>query len=223
MGICSGYADLEIQELRCSILKRRNTIEEYFEYRDKIGSRCELYRVVAKRYDVASALYPGSHIDIAPSFVIPKVAYVDNFKGTIDFFKNMESIEKYILKNKEYEEACEIVFIGQDYTETLNVKPVDLIISQYAGFVGQATKKYLKMKGILLCNDSHGDATLANHDDDFEFIGVIGKNNRIIDIKLDDYFVIPGSKSVDLVKVKEKMKGPKYKLAAENYLFRKIK
>ncbi|NBL00101.1 MAG: hypothetical protein EOM50_19250 [Erysipelotrichia bacterium] len=75
----------------------------------------------------------------------------------------------------------------------------------------------------MLCNDSHGDATLSRFDDDFEFIGVIGKNNRIIDTKLDDYFVLPKNKNVDLVKVKEKIKGPKYKLTAENYLFRKIK
>lgn len=204
-------------------MKSRNITEEYHEYRDKIGNRTELYRIVAKKYGVASALYPGSHIDIAPSLVIPKVIYVDNFKGAINFFKNMEMIKKYIAENKEYEKLCDIVFMGQDYTGKLDVGPVDLIISQYAGFVGQATKKYLKTGGILLSNDSHGDATLSIFDDDFEFIGVIGKNNRIIDAKLDDYFVLPRSKSVDLVKVKEKMKGPKYKLTAENYLFRKIK
>lgn len=204
-------------------MKSRTTIEEYYEYRDKIGNRTELYRIVAKRYGVASALYPGSHIDIAPSLVIPKVIYVDNFKGAINFFKNMEMIKNYIAENKEYEEPCDIVFRGQDYTVEIDVEPVDLIISQYAGFVGQATKKYLKKGGILLCNDSHGDATLSRFDDDFEFIGVIGKNNRIIDTKLDDYFVLPKNKNVDLVKVKEKIKGPKYKLTAENYLFRKIK
>ena len=135
----------------------------------------------------------------------------------------MELIKKYIVENKEYEEPCDIVFMGQDYTRELNIEPVDLIISQYAGFVGQATKKYLKAGGILLCNDSHGDATLSRFDDDFDFIGVIGKNNRIINTKLDDYFVLPRSKTVDLVRVKEKMKGPKYELSAENYLFCKIK
>lgn len=204
-------------------MKSRNTIEEYYEYRDKIGNRTELYRIVAKRYGVVSALYPGSHMDIAPSLVIPKVIYVDNFKGAINFFKNMEMIKKYIAENKEYEKPCDIVFMGQDYTGELDVEPVDLIISQYAGFAGQATKKYLNTGGVLLCNDSHGDATLSRFDDDFEFIGVIGKKNRIIDTKLDDYFVLPGSKNVDLVKVKEKMKGPKYKLTAENYLFLKVK
>jgi len=204
-------------------LENRNIIQEYYEYRDKIGNRTQLYRIVAKRYGVTSALYPGSHIDIAPSLVIKKVIYVDNFKGAIKFFKNIKMIKEYIAENKEYEEPCDIVFVGQDYTGELDVEPVDLIISQYAGFVGQATKKYLKTGGILLCNDSHGDATLSRFDDDFEFIGVIGKNNRIIDTKLDDYFVLPRSKNVDLVKVKEKMKGPKYKLTAENYLYRKVR
>ena len=204
-------------------MSQENVIPEYHEYENKIGNRKELYRTVAKRYEIASALYPGSHIDIAPSMVIPKVIYVDNFKGAIKFFKNIEMIKKYIDGNKEYNEPCDIVFVGQDYTRELNIEPVDLIISQYAGFIGQATKEYLKTGGILLCNDSHGDATLSRFDNEFDFVGVIGNNNRIIDTKLDDYFVLPGSKNVDLVKVNEKMKGPKYRLTAENYLFRKIK
>ncbi|SCZ79845.1 hypothetical protein [Acidaminobacter hydrogenoformans] len=202
-------------------MKSKNIIEEFQEYRDRTGNRKELYRAVAKRYDLRSALYPGSHIDIAPSLVIPKVIYVDNFKGAISFFKSMEVLKEYINENKEYEEPCDIVFKGQDYTRELNIEPVDLIISQYAGFVGQATKKYLRTGGILLCNDSHGDATLSRFDNDFEFVGVIGKNNRITDSNLVEYFVMPKNKDVELAEVKEKMKGPKYKLTAENYLFRK--
>lgn len=73
-----------------------------------------------------------------------------------------------------------------------------------------------------MCNDSHGDATLSRFDNDFEFIGVIDKNNTIVNANLDEYFVLPKNKPVDLVKVKEKMKGPKYFLAAENYLFCKV-
>lgn len=55
-----------------------------------------------------------------------------------------------------------------------------------------------------------------------ELVGVIGKSSKIIETKLDDYFVLPRSKPVDLVKVKVKMKGPKYILSAENYLFCKV-
>lgn len=202
--------------------KSENIIKEYLEYQDKIGSRIEIYSVVAKRFEILSALYPGSHIDISPSLVIPKVTYIDNFKGAVNFFKNIELIKEYIVENKEYEEQCDIAFIGQDYNIELDIEPVDLIISQYAGFVGQATKKYLKTGGILLCNDSHGDATLAYFDDDFEFVGVI-VNNRIIDTNLENYFIMPKAKDIDLIKINEKMKGPKYVSSVENYLFRKIK
>ena len=97
-----------------------------------------------------------------------------------------------------------------------------MIISQYAGFVGQATKQYLKVGGILLCNDSHGDATLAKFDKDFEFVGIVDSKNKIQDKKLEQYFILPKEKSIDFKSVKEKMKGPKYKLLAENYLFRKV-
>lgn len=203
-------------------MKSKPSIEKYHEYKNKIGDRKELYRSVAEAYSIKSALYPGSHIDIAPSLVIPKVIYVDNFKGAITFFKDMEAIKQYVHENKIYKEPCALFFLGQDYTAELFVEPVDLIISQYAGFVGQATKKYLKTGGILLCNDSHGDATLTQFDDDFEFLGVLDEKNRIMDKKLKEYFLLPGNKKVDLKTVKEKMKGPKYKVTAENYLFRKI-
>lgn len=202
-------------------MRSRNIIEEYHEYMNKIGNRKELYRIVAKKYNIASALYPGSHIDITPSLVIPNVTYIDNFKGAISFFKDMELIKDYLAENKEYKDVCKITFQAQDYTSELDVEPVDLIISQFAGFVGQATKKFLRKGGILLSNDSHGDATMARFDDDFEFVGIVDSNNRITDINLDGYFILPHGKDVNLEIVKSLMKSPKYKLTAENYLFRK--
>ena len=131
--------------------------------------------------------------------------------------------KEYIEKNKKYPDTHKINFLGQDYTLPLDIEPVDLIISQYAGFVGQATKHYLKMNGILLCNDSHGDATLARFDESFEFIGIIDEKNRIQCNELERYFILPKQKTVNLQAVKETMKGPKYTLPAENYVFRKIK
>lgn len=205
------------------MVKSENILKEYREYQDKIGNRVELYRAVSKRFEISSALYPGSHIDISPSLVIPKVVYVDSFRGTIRFFQNMELIKTYIDEHKEYEQRCDISFLGQNYSQVLAIEPVDLIISQYAGFVGQTTKGYLKAGGFLLCNDSHGDATLCRFDDDYELIGGIDKNNKINDSNLEDCFVMPKGKAVDLMRVKEKMKGPTYSFAFENYLFRKTK
>lgn len=74
-----------------------------------------------------------------------------------------------------------------------------------------------------MCNDSHGDATLAFCDPDFDLIGVLDKSNRIITKDLDLYFKRPKNQSIDLKLVKEKMKGLKYQVMAENYIFEKIK
>ena len=165
-----------------------DTISTYKSYANKIGNREKMYRAVQKEYWIKSALYPGSHIDIAPSLVIPEVTYVDNFKGTIKFFKDKNTIEEFIEVNKSYCDDAVIRFIGDDYSKiTLDVK-YDLIISQYAGFVGQSTKRFLKEGGYLLCNDSHGDATLAYFDEDYVFIGIINKKCEISSIDLDKYF-----------------------------------
>jgi hypothetical protein len=196
-------------------------IKEFTEYTTKVGDRKELYSMVAKKFGIMRALYPGSHIDISPSLVIPEVIYIDSFKGAIKFFEKIELIQDYINNNKEYQEDCSIVFYGNNYEENLNMKKVDLIISQYAGFVGQTTKMYLKEDGILLCNDSHGDATLAFFDDDFEFIGVIDSNNIIITSELEKYFKFARERNVDIKKVYKTMKGPKYKYQAKNYLFKR--
>lgn len=201
----------------------QNVIEEYQEYARKIGNRKALYSVVAKEYSIKRAMYPGSHIDITPSLVIPEVLYIDHFKGAIRFYKDLQVIREYLEKNKEYSDPCKINFVGKDYTSPFEADQVDLIISQYAGFVGQATKRFLKTGGILLCNDSHGDATLARFDEDFEFIGVINGNHKIVSRDLENYFILPNGKTIDLKTVWERMKGLKYTCNAENYLFRKIK
>ncbi|PKK94828.1 MAG: hypothetical protein CVV60_04440 [Tenericutes bacterium HGW-Tenericutes-5] len=195
-------------------------IEEFLAYSNKIGNRITLYETVSKKYGIKRALYPGSHIDISPSMVIPEVIYIDNFKGSIKFFKNIDEINDYVNKNKKYMENTSVTFYGNDYNEHLDIESVDLIISQYAGFVGQATKYLLKDNGILLANDSHGDATLAYFDEDFELIGIVNGKNEIKTDNLDKYFKLSNSKIVDLEKVLSKMSGPKYKYNAPNYIFK---
>lgn len=202
---------------------QKPAIEQYQAYAEKIGNRKALYTAVAKKYHIQTALYPGSYIDIAPSLVIPDVTYVDNFKGTISFFGHMKDIADFVELNKEYETPFRMGFEAQDYTKRLFCKPVDLIISQYAGFVVQATKHLLKLGGIALCNDSHGDATLTNFDDDFAFIGIVDSKQTIHTKNLIDYLEMPKGKPLDLERVLEKMQGPKYEVVAENYLFLKIR
>ncbi len=197
-----------------------NYVNEFEEYSTKIGNRVDLYRTVALKYGIKKAIYPGSHIDIFPSFVIPKVTYIDNFKGAIKFFKNQDKIQQYITSKKEYKDEPIIKFFGHNYEDDINIEKVDMIISLYADFVGQATKKHLKPGGILLCNDSHGDATLAYVDQDYEFIGIVNNRNQVKTNTLDKYFNFARPREIDVDKVLRTMKGPKYKLEPQCYLFR---
>jgi hypothetical protein len=199
----------------------KKVIDEFLAYQEKIGDRKELYQVVAQIFKVKRALYPGSHIDLSPSKVIPTVIYIDSFKGAVKFFKHMDEIRQYLETEKTYKEPVEIDFYGEDYYHDFDLEPVDLIISQYAGFVSQATKRYLKKGGILLSNDSHGDATLAYHDKEFEFLGIINAKNELITDGLDEYFKLD-KKTVNLDEVRKSMKLPKYKKRAENYIFKKV-
>ncbi|MDH8678160.1 hypothetical protein QE109_08375 [Fusibacter bizertensis] len=198
-----------------------DVIQVFIDYRNSIGDRMPLYKSVTDTFEIQRALYPGSHVDIMPSFVIPSVIYMDSFKGTIEFFKKMEIIRGYVETNKAYYKDLEITFIEGDYNLKYDIQPVDLIISQFAGFVGQATKAYLKVGGILLCNDSHGDATLAYCDSDYEFVGVVNANGIIDTENLEKYFKFARSRDIDLEKVRKTMKGPNYKTKADNYIFRK--
>ena len=99
-----------------------------------------------------------------------------------------------ISKKKTYDTDAVFHFISSDYSQPLDFKEksYDLLISQYAGFVSQACKKYLKTGGILLANNSHGDAGMAFIDDDYEFIAAVyvkGGSYHITDRNLGSYFI----------------------------------
>jgi hypothetical protein len=202
----------------------KDPIKEYLKYIYKLGDRFGVYQMIAQTYQINRALYPGSHIDIAPSLYIPQVTYIDNNKTAPKFFKQMDTIYEYLNQNKKYKQPCQLAFLDQDYSLPLNVEAYDLIISLYAGFVGQATKAYLKDDGILLCNDSHGDATLAYFDPDYQLIGIAKYAKKQWSIKnrtLEKYFKLSNNRTPDLDKVLSTMKGPKYLAKEEYYLFKK--
>ena len=100
------------------------------------------------------------------------------------------------------------------------------MISQYAGFISQCCKKYLKKGGILLANNSHGDASMAHLDGDFEFIGVIYRSNRqyrLTEKNLDKYF-IPKKADLKVTKayLEKTQRGVGYTKTANAYIFRKL-
>ena len=205
---------------------KKSIIDLYIEYSSKTGDRLGPILTVTKKYNVGRALYPGSYIHITPSLLIPEVVYVDTDKKAKQFFRNLAEIEQYINQNKRYKVESKIDFQGVDFNKPLQCEDsyFDLMISLYAGFISQACKRYLKVGGILLVNDSHGDATRAYMDKDYEFLGVViySKGSYRVDYSNNEkYFKMKSNKPIPIDIVCEKMKGPKYACQTEYYLFKK--
>ena len=131
---------------------------------------------------------------ITPSLIFSNVTYADSFRNTHKFFEDKGTID-FIKKNKEYLADPVIRFYQQDYNNPFKElsKEFDLVISQYAGFVGQAAKPYLKQGGLLVCNNSHGDASMASLDPDFELIAIYRRRTddkfSISDKKLKEFLI----------------------------------
>lgn len=206
----------------------KNTIQLYHDYIDKRGSELDVFQKIAEQFQIKSGLYPGSFVHITPSLVIPEMYYNDLDKNANRFFEVLSEPLEYVNQNKQYTEDAQIAYEAADFTSVLKAKInyYDLLISLYSGFISQHCKAYLKTNGILLVNDSHGDATLAFYDRDYAFIGVVEVLQNGAKIKteeLDQYFKFKRKRPVDLEKVRLQMKGPNYQNQVEYYLFRKIK
>jgi hypothetical protein len=204
---------------------KNNVALQYKEY-FRNGDRRDIFRLLVDHYEIRSAIYPGSYIDIAPSFYIPLTVYIDSFKKTNKFFED-PSIYSFISKNKKYRKKPFLRYYNMDYNSDFGEEEdsFDLLISLYAGFVSQSCKKYLKEGGILLANNSHGDAGLTYLDKDFELIATIYRSNgqyRLTNKNLDRHFI---PKKPDLVVTKDylkkKGKGIGYTKTASFYVFRK--
>ena len=195
------------------------------QYLDKDDERTDLFRKIADRYDVHSALYPGSFVDISPSFVIERVVYVDNFRKARPFFADPTTLA-YVRARKEYPgEPC-VVFHPDDYRRPFGETPesFDLLISQYAGFISPPCKEYLKIGGILVANDSHADASMAHLDPDFEFIAVARRRGDTFSISekgLEQYFVPKKEIEITPDLLRQRGKGIAYTHWASSYLFRR--
>lgn len=172
-------------------------------------------------------LYPGGFIHVTASFVFPSVAYVDNDHNAKRFFSQMEQVLSFVERNKVYQEAPELRFHGASY-ETDFDEPegsFDLLISLYAGFISKSCKRYLKVGGILVANNSHGDAGLASIDPEYQLIGVVqGRGDRLFvkEDDLDAYFKPNKETNVTEELLLKLGRGIGYTKTAPAYLFRKM-
>ena len=199
--------------------------EQHFAAKD--FERLDLFQLLRAAYGVNASIYPGSFVHITPSFVFPLTTYIETDKRAKQFF-GYAGLTAFIEQRKTYPQDAEIRFYAQDYREVIDgeEESYDLLISQYAGFVSKYCKRYLKIGGILLANNSHGDAGLAAIDDDFQLIGAVLKSNarhRVSEKNLSEYFVPKNDIEITAAYLERIQKGIAYTKTASSYLFRRVK
>jgi len=186
-----------------------------------------LFRALNHNFQIENVFYPGSHVHITPSLIFPQVTYADSYKNTYKFFQ-AEATFAFINDNKEYSQPADFRFFQQDYNAPFEElgKEFDLLISQYAGFVGQAAKPYLKKGALLVCNNSHGDASLAALDSDYKLIAVYRRyaddKYTISSKKLAEYLIPKNGTNPNKAKILAKMQGIAYTKTPSGYIFAKI-
>jgi len=191
----------------------------------KDDERLGLFLRLNDEYSIKKVLYPGSYAHITPVFVFPDVIFNDVYKK-LEKFYDSDEIWNYINNRKIYTEEANYTYICVDFNTPLPVKDgeVDLLISQYAGFVSRACKQYLKIGGILVVNNSHGDASMASILPDYEFNAVIDKrgNNYTLSTRNLEKYFIP-KKDVEITEefLEKHMRGVGYTKTATDYVFKR--
>lgn len=193
---------------------------------DRQFERLDLFQAIADEFNIHRVLYAGSFVHVTPSFVFPEVVYVDSDKYAQKFFGQAE-VSKFIAQRKAYQQASSFQFHFADYREGFDEPrgSFDLLISQYAGLVGQHCKAYLKAGGLLLANNSPGDAGIAAMDEDYRLVAAFSLRNgkhRFSQSRLGDYFVPKISVSITRADLERLQKGIGYKKVASHYLFQRV-
>ena len=202
----------------------KSPAQMYREYHtDKSDERLGLFHGLVEHFGVTNALYPGSFVHITPSFVIPRVVYVDSDRRAEVFFEDPRVME-LVDERCEYEARPSIGFHRSDYAEPLDEPDgsFDLLISQYAGFVSRACKRYLKVGGLLVANNSHGDASMARLDPDFRLVAVYRRSSERFAFafdELDTYMIPKAGAEPTLKSLEQSMRGPAFTRSAGGYVF----
>ena len=137
------------------------------------------------------------------------------------------AISDFVEQRKNYPEEPEIRFHHTDYAKGFDEEEgsLDLLISQYAGFVSQSCKRYLKPQGYLLANNSHGDAGVANLDADYELVAVIkrrGEKFSLSEKDLAPYFVPKKEIEITREYLESLGRGLGYTKSAFSYIFKRV-
>lgn len=193
--------------------------------------RLGLFESVRAEFAVTAGLYPGCFVHVTPSFVIPRMYYVDSDRNANRFFAGGFAKE-LVERSRAYDESPFLEFYFQDYRAGIPIDDggVQLLISQYAGFVSESCKRYLARGGYLIANNSHGDAGLAACDRDFRLVAVVNRRGdrwKLDTRNLSDYFVpksgaVPQEPAELAAHIRELGKGIAYTKTATDYVFERV-
>lgn len=189
------------------------------------GDRLRLFTTIHDTFQPRSALYPGSFADIAPSFVIDEVTYVDNDRRAAQFFSDHDGVDELIAAHRQTSDDVRWRFIAADYRDPLPLADdrVDLLISLYAGLVSDACTRYLRPGGLLLANASHGDASLVALDDRFELAAAVlsrAGRYRVVTDDLGRFLEPKAPEDATAERIRTVRRGVTYTTPAFAYIFR---
>lgn len=188
------------------------------------GDRLRLFRAISAALSAGRVLYPGSFVDLAPSFSFRDVTYLDTDTRARDFFEDREGVREIIGAQAGSPADPRFRFIHADYTGSLDLRDqsFDLLISLYAGFISEHCSRYLCRGGTLLVNSSHGDAAMASINPAFRLTGAVISSQgeyRVNTIDLEQYLIPKRPSAITAESLHESGRGVAYTKPAFAYLF----
>lgn len=191
------------------------------------GDRLRLFTTVHDAVGGSSALYPGSFVDVAASFVWPSIVYNDADQRAARFFDDRAGVGEILAQHGVEPTERDITFVAGDYAFDLGLddESVDVLISLYAGFISEHCTRHLRIGGFLLVNSSHGDAAMASIDERYRFHGaVIARSGgyRVVTTGLDRFLVPKRTIEITRASLHESGRGVAYTTPAFAYLFERV-
>lgn len=191
------------------------------------GDRHRLFTAVAAFVDAERVLYPGSYVDLAPSFVWPSVTYVDLDRRARQFFADDVGVRTLLVEHGVEPASRSVRFIAADYTHPLDLADgeFDLLVSLYAGFVSEFCTAHLRVGGTLLVNPSHGDAAMASIDPRYRLQAVVTSRSGEYTVSardLDTYLVPKRDIEVTRETLHASGRGIAYTKTPFAYLFERV-
>jgi hypothetical protein len=191
------------------------------------GDRFRLYSAVHTAVDVSAVLYPGSYVDLVPSFWFDDVTYVDIDARAAQFFGDAAGVDAIIREHRTTSSDAQWQFVQGDFTTDLGLRTehYDLLVSLYAGFVSEHCTRYLRPGGYLLANSSHGDVAMAAIDHRYRLCAVVTSRSgryAVSSKNLDTYLQPQRDAEIDADTVRRTGRGVAYTKTAFAYLFQRI-